>query len=185
MEPDVAELADFAILLLGIVVNQGGNERDFSDWKIKRTRLRNRLSFAKTGDMSKVGADIRASHIAGVGLYDQRGKRKNHDESRVAKLIAVPRYADALESGEEDSDDDHGVNPRPRSVLVNSACAWRKVHRKLMLEARDLPDDDDALKDLVARMGASSAKWFPRPLSKLFGGQIKRPFERPARRRFT
>ncbi|KAJ6528393.1 hypothetical protein B0H10DRAFT_2154177, partial [Mycena sp. CBHHK59/15] len=163
MEPDVAELADFAILLLRIVVNQGGNERDFSDWKIKRTRLRNRLSFAKTGDMSKVGADIRASHIAGVGLYDQRGKRKNHDESRVAKLIAVPRYADALESGEEDSDDDHGVNPRPRSVLVNSACAWRKVHWKLMLEARDLPDDDDALKDLVARMGASSAKWFPRP----------------------
>ncbi|KAJ6618631.1 hypothetical protein B0H10DRAFT_2189463 [Mycena sp. CBHHK59/15] len=30
-DPDVHELADFALLILGIVVNQAGNERDFSD----------------------------------------------------------------------------------------------------------------------------------------------------------
>jgi hypothetical protein len=53
---DIRELADFAILILGISVNQGGNERDFSDWKIKRMRLRNRLSFEKTGKMSKVSS---------------------------------------------------------------------------------------------------------------------------------
>ncbi|KAJ6607555.1 hypothetical protein B0H10DRAFT_2071285 [Mycena sp. CBHHK59/15] len=134
--------------------------------------------------MSKVGADIHASHIAGAGLYDQRGKRKNHDDGRVTELIAVPRYTDALESGEEDSDDDT-PNARPRSVLVNSARAWRKVHRKLMVAARDVADDDAMLTNLVASMGAASAKWFPQPLSKLFGGQIKCPFERPARRRFT
>lgn len=58
--PDVRELADFAILILGIVVNQGSNERDFSDFKIKKTRLRNRLSFAKTGKMSKVRIFFRA-----------------------------------------------------------------------------------------------------------------------------
>jgi hypothetical protein len=55
---DICELADFAILILGISVNQGGNERDFSDWKIKRTRLRNRLSFEKTGKMSKVSSSF-------------------------------------------------------------------------------------------------------------------------------
>jgi hypothetical protein len=58
--PDVRELADFAILILGIVVNQGSNERDFSDFKIKKTCLRNRLSFAKTGKMSKVRIFFRA-----------------------------------------------------------------------------------------------------------------------------
>jgi hypothetical protein len=36
---DVAELAEFAQLLLGLVVNQAGNERAFSDLKIKKTRL--------------------------------------------------------------------------------------------------------------------------------------------------
>jgi hypothetical protein len=53
-EPEAAALADFAILLLGIVVNQAGNERTFSDLKIKKTRLRNRLGIPKLEKMSKV-----------------------------------------------------------------------------------------------------------------------------------
>jgi hypothetical protein len=52
--PDLHELADFAILLLGLVVNQGGNECDFSDFKIKKTRLRNRLNIKRVSEMSKV-----------------------------------------------------------------------------------------------------------------------------------
>jgi hypothetical protein len=53
-DPKVAELAKFAILLLEIVVNQAGNERVFSDLKIKKTRLRNRLGIPKLDKMSKV-----------------------------------------------------------------------------------------------------------------------------------
>jgi hypothetical protein len=53
-DPDVRELANFAILCLGVAVNQAGNERDFSDFKIKKTRLRNRLTFKKTEKMCKV-----------------------------------------------------------------------------------------------------------------------------------
>lgn len=45
--PDVAELADFACLLLGLVVNQAGNEHTFSDLKIKKTCLWNRLGVLK------------------------------------------------------------------------------------------------------------------------------------------
>ncbi|KAH9964092.1 ribonuclease H-like domain-containing protein [Russula compacta] len=37
LSPEVAELADLAILLLSLVVNQARNERDFSDLKIKKT----------------------------------------------------------------------------------------------------------------------------------------------------
>jgi hypothetical protein len=52
--PEVAELADFAIMLLSIIVNQAGCERDFSDLKIKKTCLRNRLGLPKLHKMSKV-----------------------------------------------------------------------------------------------------------------------------------
>jgi hypothetical protein len=53
-DPDVRELANFAILCLGVAVNQAGNEHDFSDFKIKKTRLRTRLTFKKMEKMSKV-----------------------------------------------------------------------------------------------------------------------------------
>jgi hypothetical protein len=49
-----AQLADFAIRLLGMSVNQGGLERNFSDLKIKKTRLRNRLKLPKLEKMAKV-----------------------------------------------------------------------------------------------------------------------------------
>jgi hypothetical protein len=52
--PDVVELANLALLLLGLVVNQASNERSFSDLKIKQTRLRNRLGIPKLEKMSKV-----------------------------------------------------------------------------------------------------------------------------------
>jgi hypothetical protein len=48
------ELADFAILLLSISVNQAGLERNFSDLKIKKTRLRNRLKLPRLEKMAKV-----------------------------------------------------------------------------------------------------------------------------------
>ena len=50
----ISELADFAILLLGMSVNQAGLERSFSDLKIKKTRLRNRLKLPRLEKMVKV-----------------------------------------------------------------------------------------------------------------------------------
>ena len=55
--PEVAELSDFAMLLLGLVVNQAGNERTFSDLKIKKSRLRNCLGLPKLQKMSKVSVE--------------------------------------------------------------------------------------------------------------------------------
>lgn len=54
MVPSVYELADFATLLLGISVNQAGLERSFSDLKIKKTRLRNRMKLPRLEKMAKV-----------------------------------------------------------------------------------------------------------------------------------
>ena len=48
------ELAEFAILILKIIVNQAGCERVFSDLKVKQTQRRNRLKLAKLEKMTKV-----------------------------------------------------------------------------------------------------------------------------------
>ena len=54
MSAETQELAEFAIRLLKIVVNQAGCERLFSDLKIKQTDRRNRLGLAKLEKMTKV-----------------------------------------------------------------------------------------------------------------------------------
>lgn len=58
MTPSVRELADFALRLLGMSVNQAGLERNFSDLKIKKTRLRNRLKLPRLEKMAKVRIQI-------------------------------------------------------------------------------------------------------------------------------
>jgi len=52
--PSVLELADFTVCLFGMSVNQAGLERNFSDLKIKKTRLRNRLTLLRLEKMAKV-----------------------------------------------------------------------------------------------------------------------------------
>jgi hypothetical protein len=54
MTPSTYELANLALLLLGMSVNQAGLERNFSDLKIKKTRLRNRLKLPRLEKMAKV-----------------------------------------------------------------------------------------------------------------------------------
>ncbi|KAJ7837885.1 hypothetical protein B0H14DRAFT_3459865 [Mycena olivaceomarginata] len=51
--PDNTELAEFALMLLKIVVNQAGYERVFSDLKVKQTQCRNRLKLEKLEKMTK------------------------------------------------------------------------------------------------------------------------------------
>jgi hypothetical protein len=51
---DVSDLAQFALTLLKIVVNQAGCERVFSDLKIKQTHRRARLGLQKLDKMTKV-----------------------------------------------------------------------------------------------------------------------------------
>ncbi|KAJ6494246.1 hypothetical protein C8R45DRAFT_866803, partial [Mycena sanguinolenta] len=191
--PDIRELADFAILILGLAMNQGGNERDFSDFKIKRTRLRNRLTFEKTGKMSKVGASIRREHLT-AGFVKLREGRKNHDESRVAELIAVPQYADILENDDDEADTE--AAERVSSRLVNSGAAWRKVYTSWAVEARVAEMETAELERNLADEGPAQSvpeppgptragQWLPRPFSRLFGGAIPQPPTRAPRKAFT
>ncbi|KAJ7861519.1 hypothetical protein B0H14DRAFT_3445219 [Mycena olivaceomarginata] len=59
-DPDVRELADFAILCLGVAVNQAGNEQNGKD--------------------VEVGAATRAEHTA-AGFIDPHEKGKNNDDT--------------------------------------------------------------------------------------------------------
>ncbi|KAG6863313.1 hypothetical protein C0993_012038, partial [Termitomyces sp. T159_Od127] len=104
-----------------------GLECDFSDLKIKKTRLQNRLTLPQLEKIAKVGANIQASH-KDAGLVEDRAKRQNHEKEKAAELLVVPRYADLLEeSGEENKQDDADES---RSSLVKSEKDWRKEMAK-------------------------------------------------------
>ncbi|KAJ7495771.1 hypothetical protein B0H11DRAFT_2227295 [Mycena galericulata] len=118
------------MLILGILVNTGGNERDF----------------------------------------------------------AVPQYADALDNLEDQSDEEE---EHVSSRLINSRRAWRRVYASWVVKARE--------EEMAAEAEAEgnpfeipeppapgrSSRWLPCPLSKLFGGQIPQPLQRPPRKAFT
>ncbi|KAJ7300362.1 hypothetical protein DFH08DRAFT_828525 [Mycena albidolilacea] len=125
--PAVAELTDFAITLLKIVVNQAGCERVFSDLKVKQTQRRNRLKLEKLGKMTKIGAEIRADQIE-RGVIKLRTKRVVHKSTDA--LLAVPRYLDLLQD-----QDDEETTERGRA-LVSTASGWRTVMAKWVGDAR-------------------------------------------------
>ncbi|KAJ7817108.1 hypothetical protein B0H14DRAFT_3742605 [Mycena olivaceomarginata] len=176
--PSTLQLANFALLLLDLVVNQASNERSFSDLKIKKTRLRNRLGTKKLEKMSKFGAEIRSENIA-AGLVHERTAREVHDPTKVSGLLSVPRYADALEA-----DDDEGEG----SKLVKSAAAWRVEVNKWVRSARESEEgmSEDEEDDAAPTSGRSqAANFFPRSLTLLFGGDLKKPVEKPRAKQFT
>ena len=78
--PNICELADFAILLLSMSVNQAGLEHSFSDLKIKQTHLRNRLKLPKLEKMAKVS---RAT--SNLPLSD------SHTLFRLVQIFVCPR----------------------------------------------------------------------------------------------
>ncbi|KAF5387115.1 hypothetical protein D9615_001638 [Tricholomella constricta] len=166
--PLVSELADFAILLLSMSVNQAGLERNFSDLRIKKTCLRNRLKLSRLEKMAKVGADIQAAHQE-VGFIADRVKRQNHDQRKVAELLAVPRYADLLEEDDNSSEDNEPAERR-RSGLIKSREAWQGEMAKWIQDEQAQSDDDD---DEVANAayGKKRSKWLPRSLNMLFAGR--------------
>ena len=194
--PTTAELSDFAIRLLGMSVSQAGLERSFSDLKIKKTRLRNRLKITKLEKMAKVsklkltvmplsyslsylqvGADIRTSQKE-AGLVEDRTKRQNHEKSRVAELLTVPRYADLLEdAGEMIEDEEPLMQP---SGLVKSREGWRKEMGKWVQEEQERSDDDDELANKA--YGHRRSKWLPRSLDLLFAGRKESDIDEQMRR---
>jgi hypothetical protein len=190
MIPPVHELADFASLLLSMSVNQAGLEQSFSDLKIKKTHLRNRLQLPKLEKMAKVrfmtlithlqpiltsctglqvGADIRQSQKE-AGLVEERTKWKNHDPTGISQLLAVPWYADLLEDDAEASANDKEPNPKPRSGLVKSRAGWRREMANWVQDEQMRSDDSDSddLGDATSTCQRHS-KWLPRSLALLFG----------------
>ncbi|KAJ6626317.1 hypothetical protein B0H10DRAFT_2211206 [Mycena sp. CBHHK59/15] len=101
----LAELAEFAIVILNIVANQAGCERTFSRTKVEQKDHRNRLGLDKTEKRTKIHADIRAEHQK-QGLVKPRQKRKNHKST--ATLLSVPRYRDLLEDQDDEDPDQRG-----------------------------------------------------------------------------
>ncbi|KAF8886255.1 ribonuclease H-like domain-containing protein [Gymnopilus junonius] len=156
--PSTSELANFAILLLSMSVNQAGLERNFSDLKIKKTWLRNQLKLPKLEKMAKVGAEIHASHKE-EGLVEDHAKRQNHKKLKLLELLAVPRYADLVEDVDK------------ASMLVKSRQGWHKEMSKWVQKEREQDSEAEDNNQLAnAVYGCAWSKWLPRSLDLLFGG---------------
>ncbi|KAJ6534826.1 hypothetical protein B0H19DRAFT_1271523 [Mycena capillaripes] len=179
----VAKLANFSLMLLYLVVNQAGLECSFSDFANKKNKKRNRLGLVKMGQQAK------------EGLAARRDGRKNHDEDQIKLLLAVPRYAEALLSDTDDSDDEGAERI---SVVVKSRAAWQKQMAKWQEELRVEEDeggnsggeksDDNEDDDLPATIAPTAPcvrrprTWLPISLANLFSGMVGRPIGEPARR---
>jgi hypothetical protein len=100
--------------------------------------------------------------------------RKNHDEAKVAELLAVPRYADLLEEEANSSDEEEAGVLKVQSGLVKSREGWRKEMAKwVQMEQEHNNDSDDSDDDELrnAVYGHRQSKWLPRSLELLFGGR--------------
>ena len=130
--------------------------------------------------MSKIGANIRSEHKVN-GLVESRTKRRNHSEDHISALLAVPRYADVLECGEDSEDEGEGETQGSKSKLVNSARSWRRVMEKWIEKEREMSEDES---DTITGTERQSKPWLPRSLALLFGGQAQQPLVHPKRRPF-
>ncbi|KAJ7202919.1 ribonuclease H-like domain-containing protein [Mycena pura] len=188
----VLPLANFALQLLHLVVNQAGLERLFSDFTNKKNKKRNRLGLKKMGQQATVTRYIHDEQKA-EGLVEDRAGRKNHADSRVQELLSVPRYADAILSDTDDSDNEG----EKKSVVVRTSAAWRKQVAEWQAEVQELDrvsddlsdvdraeDDDEDLPPNIpipppnavpAGRGRAPRSWFPTTLATLFGGVIDNP----------
>ncbi|KAI4293644.1 hypothetical protein K525DRAFT_176946, partial [Schizophyllum commune Loenen D] len=115
-DEELRELALFAKMIFGIVVNTAGCERTFSHLKIIQTPHRARLGKDKLEAMTKISSKIRADNLE-RGVVKLRGGRKNHKNTDM--LMSVPRYRDLLE---DQADEDPSERGR---LLVSSAAGWR------------------------------------------------------------
>ncbi|KAJ7227341.1 ribonuclease H-like domain-containing protein [Mycena pura] len=183
----VVELANFSLMLLRLVVNQAGLERSFSDFANKKNKKRNRLGLVKMGQQAKVGFKLRRNNHK--GLVEKRDGRKNHDDDKVKSLLAVPRYAEALLSDTDDSDEEGAERV---SVVVRSRAAWRRQMVKWQEELREAEEEEEEEEEKSGESGEDKAPiaprtrrvrpWLPISLSNLFSGTPERAIGRPVRR---
>ncbi|KAJ6587810.1 ribonuclease H-like domain-containing protein [Mycena sp. CBHHK59/15] len=160
----ITELAQFAIIILQIVVNQAGCERTFSQTKIEQSDHRVRLGLDKIEKRTKIRAEIRAEHIE-KGLYKPRKPRKNHKST--ATLLSVPRYRDLL--GDQDDED-----PTERGrALVSSVVGWRTQMAKWIGDARAAEreeTEEDSEDEETPLLPNRPTTWKSLTLQVLFGG---------------
>ncbi|KAJ3738988.1 ribonuclease H-like domain-containing protein [Lentinula raphanica] len=163
---EVAELAEFALTILHIVLNTSGNERQFSKVKIRKDRLRNRLQLTKLEQSIKIVENLREMHEI-QGLKDIRAVRNNHSEDRVGQLLHIPRYSDSVQ--EDDNDTLQG------SILVTNRRKWRAELEQWKRDAEQYDEEfgNDTGPLPLPETRRPSRSWLPRSLALLFGGSAR------------
>ncbi|KAJ7444450.1 hypothetical protein FB451DRAFT_1434298 [Mycena latifolia] len=147
------ELAQFAILVLMVVINQAACERVFSQ-------------VMNDDPASKANGGIQDAHLR-EGPNPMRDKRKNR--SSVDKPLTVP-YACYRDLLEDQDDEDEGEHDR---ALVSSPATWKvemakwiaSVREADVMEVEDPPSESES-----PNIKVSNRKWFKTSFAVLFGG---------------
>jgi hypothetical protein len=178
--PELVELANFAQLLLRLVVNQGGCEPLFSDLRNKQSDKWTRLRLEKLEKMAKVsfktfrtyklprlcftlqvGGSIKSEHQES-GKSKQHVKQTNHRSTST--LLNVPIHSDLLD------DQDNEDKAQCGRLLVRSAQGWRTEIAKWIGDAQRAVDNEDSdTEDGLPQ--ARVSKWKPVTLAVLFAGR--------------
>ena len=113
-------------------------------------------------------------------MHEARRKRQIHEDSRVAELLAVPRYADVIEGVHADPALQADAEPsRRQPTLITSKTAWREV---MAVWAREQQESEalaaEAGGEWTPTVSGSGSRWLPRSLELLFG-ESKKPAEAP------
>ncbi|KAL0564419.1 hypothetical protein V5O48_017626 [Marasmius crinis-equi] len=161
---DVRDLADLSILVLSISGTQAGMERTFSDLKIKKTRLRNRMKLPGLKKRTMIGADLRDVQKED-GYIKERGKRHNHDSDK--ELLPVLQVDMSVNSDINDDDS----NESTQRILIRSRQGWREEMVRWIKEEQERDSGDEAEEEArnVAYGGQRRLKWLPQSLELLFG----------------
>ncbi|KAJ7437955.1 hypothetical protein FB451DRAFT_1450101, partial [Mycena latifolia] len=172
---DTVHLAQFALTVFRVVVNQAGCERVFSHVKNTESPHRTRTKLETLEKVNKVNNGINADHLRD-GAFPDREKRKNHKS--VDKLLAVPRYRDLLADQDDEDESERG------RLLVSSKIGWRSEMAKWIsdaqaaeaAEADDDPDSEAEAPEPTPRLPRAKAKkWVKMTLAVLFGDVAKKP----------
>lgn len=104
------------------------------------------------------------------------------NQSNVAHLLAVPRYADILEDDADmdTSEDEDLQNPKARSGLIKSRSGWRKGMAKWIQEEQELDEDEEELENCI--YGRQRSKFLPRSLELLFAARKETDIDEQLRR---
>ena len=177
-EKVVKPLADFALILLNIVLNSAGEEREFSGMGITKSKLRNRIAVEKlkqhsqvsqypfwiidTHFLTKVLCGIREDQRTGGGTPIRLQRRNHKDTNTLLALQTIPEIRSVSPTEDDGGHQEQRTTIRSREEWRRMLAEWQERRANISEDPRDYD---------VPGMDADGSDLLPITLKKLFLGR--------------